>query len=60
MPVEANADLIGAVREQLQEAADQGLGDYLSYRVGEPKQELTNAPKGGHATRARRSWSAMA
>jgi Nucleotidyl transferase AbiEii toxin, Type IV TA system len=47
VPVQAKADLIGAVREQLQEAADQDLGDYLSYRIGEPKQELTNAPKGG-------------
>ena len=33
------------------------LGDYLTYRIGEPKQELTNAPKGGVATLARRSWS---
>ena len=47
VPAQANADLLGAVREQLQEAADQDLGDYLSYRIGEPKQELTNAPKGG-------------
>jgi hypothetical protein len=47
VPVEGNADLLVAVREQLQEAADKDLGDYLSYRVGEPKQELTNAPKGG-------------
>ena len=47
MPVEGNADLALAVRERLQVAADQDLGDYLSYRVGEPKKELTNAPKGG-------------
>lgn len=47
VPVEGNADLVADVREQLQEATDQDLGDYLSYRIGEPKQELTNAPKGG-------------
>jgi hypothetical protein len=47
VPVEGNAALAIVVREQLQEAADQDLGDYLSYRGGEPKQELTNAPKGG-------------
>jgi hypothetical protein len=47
VPVEGNADLAVAVRERLQEAADQDLGDYLSYRIGEPKQELTNAPQGG-------------
>jgi hypothetical protein len=47
VPVEANAVLTVAVRERLQEAADQDLGDYLSYRVGARKQELTNAPKGG-------------
>ncbi|CAN5365990.1 hypothetical protein BH10PLA2_BH10PLA2_35070 [soil metagenome] len=45
--VEGGADLVVAVREQLQEAADQDLGDYLSYRIGDPKRELTNAPKGG-------------
>jgi hypothetical protein len=47
VPVEDTTPLVVAVRERLQEAADQDLGDYLSYRVGEPKQELTNAPKGG-------------
>jgi len=35
----------GGVRKN--PAADQDMGDYLSYRIGEPKQELTNAPKGG-------------
>jgi hypothetical protein len=40
-------DFSGAVRERLQEAADIDLGDYLSYRIGPPKYELTNAPRGG-------------
>jgi hypothetical protein len=40
-------DFAGAVRERLQEAADVELGDYLSYRIGTPRQELTNAPRGG-------------
>ena len=35
------------MREQLQAAADIDLGDYLSFRIGEPKKETTNAPKGG-------------
>jgi hypothetical protein len=47
VPAEDNADLAVAVRERLQEAVDHDLGDYLSYRIGEPKQELTNAPRGG-------------
>lgn len=47
VPAGGNADVAVAVRERLQEAADQDLGDYLSYRISEPKQELTNAPKGG-------------
>ncbi len=46
VPVEGNADLALAVRERLQVAADQDLGDYLGYRVGEPKR-TPNAPKGG-------------
>jgi hypothetical protein len=40
-------DLVGNLRDQLQESADADLGDYLTYRIGEPKQELTNAPEGG-------------
>ncbi len=36
-----------ALREQLQEAVDVELGDYLTYRIGTPKKELTNAPGGG-------------
>ncbi len=47
VPVAANADLAVAVRERLQEAVDHDLGDYLTFRVGEPKHELTNAPRGG-------------
>ena len=40
-------DFSGALRDRLQEAADVDLGDYLSYRIGAPRQELTNAPRGG-------------
>ena len=36
-----------ALREQLQEAAAVDLGDYFTFRIGEPKRELTNAPGGG-------------
>lgn len=36
-----------AVRDQLQEAADLELGDYLVYRIGNPKGELPGAPLGG-------------
>lgn len=35
------------LRERLQAAADIELGDYFTFRIGEPKAELTNAPKGG-------------
>ena len=38
---------IAALRDQLQEAVAVDLGDFLSFRIGEPKQELTNAPHGG-------------
>lgn len=41
------ADFSGALRDRIQEAVDVDLGDYLSYRIGAPRQELTNAPKGG-------------
>lgn len=37
----------GDLREQLQAAADRDPGDYLLYRIGEVKSELTNAPGGG-------------
>jgi hypothetical protein len=36
-----------AMRDRLQTAVDADLGDYLSFRIGAPKKELTNAPKGG-------------
>jgi len=35
------------LRDRLQAAAEADLGDYLTYRIGEPQVELTNAPKGG-------------
>lgn len=40
-------DFSGVLRERIQEAADVDLSDYLTYRIGTPKQELTNAPRGG-------------
>jgi hypothetical protein len=43
----AQVEFSGAFRERLQEAVDVELGDYLSYRIGIPKRELTNAPRGG-------------
>jgi hypothetical protein len=41
------AGLSTELRDRLQAAADADLGDYLTFRIGEPKSELTNAPKGG-------------
>lgn len=35
------------LRDRLQEALDVDLGDYLTFRLGTPKRELTNAPGGG-------------
>jgi len=35
------------LRDELQQAVDADLGDYLTYRIGTPKKELTNAPGGG-------------
>lgn len=35
------------LRDRLQEAAGKDLGDFLRYRIGEPKHEITNAPRGG-------------
>jgi hypothetical protein len=37
----------GAIREALQNAADSDLEDFLMFRIGEPRAELTNAPGGG-------------
>jgi hypothetical protein len=36
-----------AMRDLLQAAVDVDLGDHLTFRIGSPKKELTNAPKGG-------------
>src|SRR5690242_20702940 len=47
VPVEEGVGLTAALRDRLQVAVDLDLGDYLTYRIGEPRQELTNAPKGG-------------
>jgi hypothetical protein len=44
---ELASDLSGALRDRIQEAVDVDLGDYLTYRIGAPRQELTNAPLGG-------------
>src|SRR5438270_10214600 len=35
------------LRDWLQVAVEVDLGDFLTYRIGEPKSELTNAPQGG-------------
>ncbi|MBX9622647.1 MAG: nucleotidyl transferase AbiEii/AbiGii toxin family protein [Gemmataceae bacterium] len=37
----------GDLRDLLQAAAETDLGDFLTFRIGEMKRELTNAPKGG-------------
>src|SRR4051794_898622 len=37
----------GSFRDQLQDVVDVDLGDYLTYRIGSPRHELTNAPLGG-------------
>jgi Nucleotidyl transferase AbiEii toxin, Type IV TA system len=44
---EEAADFSGVLRDRIQQAVDVELGDYLTYRIGAPKQELTNAPQGG-------------
>lgn len=42
------ADLAAVeLREQMQDALDADLGDYLQFRIGKPTHELTNAPGGG-------------
>jgi hypothetical protein len=43
----APAPDLADLREWLQEAVDVDLGDHLAYRIGEPRNELTNAPRGG-------------
>src|ERR1043165_5822497 len=47
LALDSGANSLTALREKLQEAADVSLGDYLTYHIGQPKHELTNAPKGG-------------
>src|SRR5262245_54002607 len=42
-----SAGLSAELRDRLQEAADTDLGDYVTFRIGELRQELTNAPQGG-------------
>lgn len=37
----------GELRDRLQAASDRDLGDYLVYRIGEPRAEIANAPEGG-------------
>jgi hypothetical protein len=36
-----------AIRDQLQEAVEIDLGDYLTFRIGAPRTELAGAPLGG-------------
>ncbi len=55
-------DFVGAFREQLQESVDVDLGDYLTYRIGTPKRELTNAPHPGWCSlplRGDSAWKAL-
>jgi Nucleotidyl transferase AbiEii toxin, Type IV TA system len=40
-------DFSGVLRERIQEVADVDLSDYLTYRIGTPRHELTDAPWGG-------------
>jgi hypothetical protein len=49
VPLVGNTDgpKLTALREKLRDAVDVDLGDYLTFRIGEPKRELTNAPQGG-------------
>lgn len=46
-PTGAARPVSAAMRESLQPAIDIDLGDNLTFRIGTPKNELTNAPKGG-------------
>jgi hypothetical protein len=43
----SHGPLSASLRERIQEAAAVDLGDHLTYRIGAPKRELTNAPGGG-------------
>jgi hypothetical protein len=41
------AERLSGMRDQLQEAAEADLGDYLTFRIGSPTMELAGAPLGG-------------
>lgn len=50
IPIPASGVLItasGFIRQELQQAVDSALDDYLMYRIGAPKDDLPNAPLGG-------------
>ncbi len=38
---------LAAARDQMQEAAEADLNDFLSFQIGSPKTELAGAPAGG-------------
>jgi hypothetical protein len=44
---DAATKVTAAVRERLQEAAAVDLGDFLSFRIGEPARLIEAAPEGG-------------
>jgi hypothetical protein len=41
------AERLSGIRDQLQDAAEADLGDYLTFRIGSPSTELAGAPLGG-------------
>lgn len=43
----ALAARLAAIREELQDAADTDLGDFLEFRIGAPRGELPGPPEGG-------------
>jgi len=43
----ALAERLASIRDEMQEAADSDLGDFLEYRIGAPKGELPGPPEGG-------------
>jgi Nucleotidyl transferase AbiEii toxin, Type IV TA system len=47
LTVEAGGPMSASMRDRLQAAVDVDPGDCLSFRIGAPKKELTNAPRGG-------------
>jgi hypothetical protein len=49
-PADADIPLserLSGIRDQLQDAAEADLGDYLTFRIGSPTTELAGAPLGG-------------